>query len=160
MAFEKRSLEMWIDRAVHLAQEGMLRGDGGPFGALVVDGREVIGQAWNQVLVRKDPTAHAEVLAIREAAARQASPHLHGCLLFTSCEPCPMCLAAAYWAHLDGVWYAAGHEDAEAAGFDDAFIYQDLCRPPADRRLALQRLLRDEAVTLFETWKRRGGILY
>ena len=137
-----------------------MRGDGGPFGALVVHGGEVIGRAWNQVLLRKDPTAHAEVLAIREAAARLAGPHLRGCLLFTSCEPCPMCLAAAYWARLDGIWYAAGREDAGAAGFDDAFLYEDLCRPPAERRVPMRRLPTAGALTLFQEWKDRGGLLY
>ncbi len=140
--------------AIGLAAKGVERGDGGPFGALVVRDNEVIGRAWNQVLVRHDPTAHAEVLAIREACARIASPHLEGCRLFTSCEPCPMCLAAAYWARLGRIWYAADRRDAEAIGFDDAFIYRELILPPEHRRLPMEPLLRGPALEVFESWRR------
>jgi len=139
--------------AIRLAQEKMRAGQGGPFGAVIVYRGQIIARGWNQVPATKDPTAHAEMVAIREACRHLDDFRLAGCELYTSCEPCPMCLSAAYWARLDRLYFAAGRRDAASAGFDDEFLYQEIGRPFVERKLSTTQLLRDEALPAFEEWK-------
>jgi guanine deaminase len=141
-----------IRRAIALSAEHMAAGAGGPFGAVIALDGEIVGEGWNQVTSTNDPTAHAEVVAIRAAARRLDRFSLAGAELYTSCEPCPMCLAAAYWARLDGIWYASTREDAAAIGFDDALIYAEIGLPVEARQLKMTPLLRAEAVAVFEAW--------
>ncbi len=138
--------------AIRLALEHSAAGDGGPFGAVVVRGEEIVGRGWNQVVATHDPTAHAEVMAIRAAGARLGTFDLGGCEIYASCEPCPMCLAAIHWARLDRLYYAATAADAAAAGFDDAAIARELRLPANRRRLPSQTGLRDEALEAFRRW--------
>lgn len=144
--------EYFIRRAVKIGREGMRAGRGGPFGAIVVQAGKVIGESSNCVTSTMDPTAHAEVMAIREACLNLNAFQLTGCTLYTSCEPCPMCLGAIYWARLDSVYFAAYHSDAAKADFDDSFIYSELDKEPENRRIPMKQLLRDEGISLFEEW--------
>lgn len=141
-----------LRRAIALSRGKMLAGAGGPFGAIVARGDEVLAEGWNQVTTHCDPTAHAEVVALRGAAARLQQFSLAGCVLYTSCEPCPMCLAAAYWARIDRIVFAATRADAAAGGFDDAFLYEELARPLAQRQLPMAQALHDEAAEVFTDW--------
>lgn len=141
-----------LRRAIALSREKMLAGQGGPFGAVVARGGEVLAEGWNQVTPACDPTAHAEIVALRGAAARLRDYSLAGCVLYTSCEPCPMCLAAAYWARVDRIVFAATHADAAAGGFDDAFLYEELARSPDQRRLPMRQALHAEAAAVFSDW--------
>jgi guanine deaminase len=151
----------FIQRAIALAAEHMRAKDGGPFGAIIVRENKIIASGWNQVTTSNDPTAHAEVTAIRAAAARLGSFVLSGCVLYTSCEPCPMCLGAAYWARVERIVFAATRTDAAGAGFDDEELYRELALPPTTRKLPMQQILRDKAVEVFEEWKRMPGkIMY
>ena len=151
----------FMGEAIELAAAAVRRGDGGPFGALVVIGGEVVGRGWNRVLADCDPTAHAEVLAIRDATRRQETVHLRGATLYTSCEPCPMCLSAAYWAHIERICYAATASDAAALGFDDRFILEQLRLPPGERRVRMQPMLRERALAVFRQWRESArGRLY
>jgi len=151
----------FIQRAIQLAAEHMRAKDGGPFGALVVRENKIIAGGWNKVTSSNDPTAHAEITAIRAAAARLGTFVLGGCVLYTSCEPCPMCLGAAYWARVERIVFAATRTDAAGAGFDDEELYRELSLPPAERKLSMQQILRDKAVEVFEEWKRMPGkIMY
>jgi guanine deaminase len=140
--------------AIDLAAEHMRAGDGGPFGAVISRGHEVIVRGWNKVTSSNDPTAHAEITAIRAAAAALNSFQLRGCVLYCSCEPCPMCLGAAYWARLDRIVFAGTRADASAAGFDDAEIYTELSLPPFERKLPMQQLMRERTVEVFSEWLR------
>lgn len=142
----------FMRRAIELSRLHMEAGAGGPFGAVVVKDGRILAEGWNRVTSGHDPTAHAEVVAIREACARLGTFELKGCEIFTSCEPCPMCLAAIYWARLDRIWYANGQADAAAIQFDDAWLYHEVALPLADRSLPLVQLLRDEALTVFQAW--------
>lgn len=145
--------ERWLREAIALARSGMERNDGGPFGCVIVKNDEVIGRGNNRVTSTNDPTAHAEVVAIREACRKLGSFQLDGCTLYTSCEPCPMCLGAIYWARPDRVVFAATREDAADAGFDDQLIYDELPLPPEQRRIPTEaRVLRDEAQAVFKAW--------
>ena len=137
--------------AIALAQDNVARG-GGPFGAVVARGGEVVATGVNRVTADCDPTAHAEVRAIRAAAARLGTFDLRGCELFSSCEPCPMCLGAVYWARLDRLFYASTKADAAGAGFDDSFIYDEMPLRPDERSLQSVQMLRDEAARVFEAW--------
>lgn len=137
--------------AIALAQDNVTRG-GGPFGAVVARGGEVVATGVNRVTADCDPTAHAEVRAIRAAAARLGTFDLRGCELFSSCEPCPMCLGAVYWARLDRLFYASTKADAAGAGFDDSFIYDEMPLRPDERSLPSVQMLRDEAARVFEAW--------
>lgn len=137
--------------AIALAQDNVARG-GGPFGAVVARDGEVVATGVNRVTADCDPTAHAEVRAIRAAAARLGTFDLRGCELFSSCEPCPMCLGAVYWARLDRLFYASTKADAAGAGFDDSFIYDEMPLRPDERSLPSVQMLRDEAARVFETW--------
>ena len=132
--------------------KGVENSEGGPFGCVIVKDGKVIGRGNNRVTSRNDPTAHAEILAIREACAYLGSHQLTGCVLYTSCEPCPMCLGAIYWARPDKVFYSATKEDAASSGFDDHFIYKEINLPPQDRSIEFQQLGREEALRAFKAW--------
>ncbi|MEX0589620.1 MAG: nucleoside deaminase [Xanthobacteraceae bacterium] len=134
----------FMGMALALACKNAASAEGGPFGAIVVFDGKVVGEGRNQVTATNDPTAHAEVVAIREAGKRLDRFDLKGCELFTSCEPCPMCLAAAYWARVDRVVYAATQHEAAAAGFDDAFLYEELAKPIDTRSLRIVRVTTDD----------------
>jgi tRNA(Arg) A34 adenosine deaminase TadA len=142
----------FMAEAIRLSHKGMRGGSGGPFGALVVRRGEVIGRGHNRVLESADPTAHAEITAIRAASRRLGAFHLEGCVLYTTCEPCPMCLAAAYWARIDRIVYANTRRDAAAIGFSDAFIYEELGRAVARRSLPMKRIMGAEARAAFDEW--------
>ena len=142
----------FLRRAIQLATENVASGSGGPFGAVLVRDGCIVGEGANSVTTICDPTAHAEVNAIRAAARALGSFSLAGCQLYTSCEPCPMCLAAAYWARVDAIVYGASAADAARAGFDDALFYAELARPAAERQVPSQQLLADEAWASFAAW--------
>lgn len=138
-------------RAIRLSEESVKNG-GGPFGAVIAKDGEVVAEASNCVTLHCDPTAHAEVSAIRKAAEKMKTFDLSGCSIYTSCEPCPMCLGAIYWAHLDKIFYANDRKDAAAIGFDDDFIYKELELAPEKRKKPSEILLRDEASKVFRMW--------
>ncbi len=142
----------FMDTAIEISQKGMQSNQGGPFGAVVVKDGKVIGRGNNQVTSTDDPTAHAEVVAIRDACKNLGTFQLSGCELYTSCEPCPMCLGAIYWSRPDKVYYANTRQDAAAIGFDDEFIYQELDKSIDARKIPFQQLDRDEAIKVFEAW--------
>lgn len=144
-------------RAIALSREKMRDGEGGPFGAVVVSGGRVVAEGWNQVTSRNDPTAHAEIVAIREACRTLGRYSLEGCVIYSSCEPCPMCLAAIHWARLDRVYYANSAEDAGAIGFDDAALYREFARPRTKRSIPAERILSEEARAVFEEWAADPG---
>ena len=141
--------------AIKLSAESVQSG-GGPFGAVIVRNGEIIARGENRVTVCNDPTAHAEVSAIREAAARMGTYDLSGCEIYSSCEPCPMCLGAIYWARLDRLYYAGTRADAANVGFDDAHIYEELPLDPSQRELPTESLLREEAQRVFEAWAEKA----
>lgn len=141
----------FMKRAIELANHSIQNG-GGPFGAVVVKDNEIVATGANRVTVIKDPTAHAEVIAIREACLKLATFDLSGCVIYTSCEPCPMCLSAMYWAHIDGYFYANTASDAAQIGFDDAFIYKELNEVRELRHLKSTQIMRDEAIRTFKEW--------
>ncbi len=143
----------YMRQAIALSRQHMRAGHGGPFGAVVVMNGKVIGEGWNQVTSSNDPTAHAEVVAIRAACKQLGRFDLRGSTLYTSCEPCPMCLASTYWARIDKVYYANTQADAAAIDFDDAFLYRELALPMDKRSLPCQPLLREEAITVFDEWR-------
>lgn len=143
--FDLGRAEGFMRRAIELGRAGAEAGDGGPFGAVVVRAGEIIAEGWNRVVAENDPTAHGEVRAIRAAGRELKSFRLEGCELYTSGEPCPMCLGACYWARLDRVFYGFGVGEAAQAGFDDGFIYEELGRPRGERRLRLIQVLGKEA---------------
>jgi tRNA(Arg) A34 adenosine deaminase TadA len=142
----------FLRSAIALAIENVATGKGGPFAAVIVRDDRIVGEGANSVTATNDPTAHAEVNAIRAAAKALGTFTLAGCELYTSCEPCPMCLAAAYWARIDAVYYGASAADAARAGFDDAFLYAELRKTSADRKLRATQLLGDEAWASFAAW--------
>jgi tRNA(Arg) A34 adenosine deaminase TadA len=142
----------YLIRAIELAKRGMESGLGGPFGALVVRGDEVLAEACNQVTSSHDPTAHAEIGAIRAACRLIGDFSLAGCEIYSSCEPCPMCLSAIHWARLDTLYFAASRVDAANIGFDDELLYLELARPSAERKLATHQALRDDAVRVMQGW--------
>ena len=139
--------------AIRLSRQKMRANQGGPFGALVVRRGQVVGRGWNQVTSTNDPTAHAEVMAIRAACRRLKTFQLDDCELYASCEPCPMCLAAIYWARLRKVYYANTRRDAARINFEDDFIYREIARPVSRRKIPMQQLLRGEALKVFAEWK-------
>jgi guanine deaminase len=142
-------------RAIALALENVRTARGGPFAALVAKQGNVIGEGANSVTATNDPTAHAEVVAIRAACRALGTFQLIDCELYTTCEPCPMCLGAIYWARPARVFYAGVAADAADAGFDDAFIYEELRRPPEGRRIPMTQLMREEALAIFAAWKQQ-----
>jgi guanine deaminase len=147
--------EAFMAEAIRLATESVTSGKGGPFGAVVVKDGRIIGRGTNGVTLHNDPTAHAEVTAIRDACRRLGEHHLSGCELYVSCMPCPMCLSACYWARIERVYYAAHAEDAAAAGFDDVLIAQELGLPPASRRLPLLHVDVDDALAPLRLWQEK-----
>ena len=154
-------IKKFMKKAISLAEENLKTNAGGPFGAVVVKDGEIIGKGGNRVTSQNDPTAHAEIVAIREAAKNLGSFDLSGCEIFTSCEPCPMCLGAIYWARLDRLYYAATKDDAAKADFDDSFIYEEISKPKDQRKLQSIQLMREDAVKVFEEWiKKEDKIPY
>jgi guanine deaminase len=149
--------ERFLRQAIDVGTTGARGGHGGPFGAVVVEEGRVLASCHNEVVSRNDPSAHAEVLAIRAACAARGSFQLDGCDLYASCEPCPMCLGALYWARPRAVYFAATRAEAAAVGFDDAFIYEELERPPEARRLPLQRIALSGADEPFRIWQGLAG---
>src|SRR5438105_11135028 len=141
--------------AIRLSIQMMRRGKGGPFGAVVVKGKRIVGRGCNQVTSANDPTAHAEIVAIREACRRLKTFQLDGCDLYTSCEPCPMCLAAIYWARIRSVVYGNSRKDAARIAFDDDFIYREVALPLGRRKLRMKQLLHREALKAFHEWDRK-----
>lgn len=146
-------IDPFMQHAIQLAETNMRAGKGGPFGAIIVKNNQIIAEGWNCVTSSNDPTAHAEIVAIRKACTVLNSFSLAGCTLYTSCEPCPMCLAAIYWAHLDRVYYAATRDDAAAIGFDDAAIYQELGKSFAQRSIPFEQMMRQQALAPFKQWQ-------
>jgi guanine deaminase len=145
--------DTFMARAIALSLENVRQGAGGPFAAIVVKDGQVIAERANAVTTTNDPTAHAEVLAIREACRKLQSFDLQGCEIYTSCEPCPMCLGAIYWARPARVYFANSAADAARAGFDDAFIYQEISRPHPERRIPMIQLAHDGALAAFRAWQ-------
>ncbi len=145
--------DFFLRQTFQLAREGMTTNQGGPFGSLVVRDGKIVGRGYNQVTSTNDPTAHAEVVAIRDACRNLGTFQLEGCTLYASCEPCPMCLGAIYWARPSRIVYGAFHSDAAGAGFDDQFIYEELDKPREERKIPMQQLLREEANAVFQEWE-------
>ncbi len=143
--------ERFLLEAIRLADESIANG-GGPFGAVLVKDGEIVGRGTNRVTQNNDPTAHAEVLAIRDACRSLDDFQLTGCELYVNCEPCPMCLAAAYWARVDAVYYAANADDAAEVGFDDVVIRNEILHSPSERKLAMKQALREQALPTFARW--------
>ncbi len=144
----------FMRRAIALATENVRSGRGGPFGALIVRNGQIIAEAANSVTTTNDPTAHAEVSAIRLACQKLEAYRLSGCVIYTSCEPCPMCFAAIYWAHLDAIYYGNTSAEAARVDFDDALLYRELAAPPEARKIPSEQLLANEAWESFEVWQR------
>lgn len=142
-----------MDAAIALADENIKSG-GGPFGAVIVKNGEIVSRGTNRVTSENDPTAHAEVQAIRNACSKMGTFDLSGCEIYTSCEPCPMCFSAIYWAHIDKIYYAANHEDAARAGFDDAFIYDEIKKLPSERFVSFTKIDRPNYLEPFVNWKK------
>jgi guanine deaminase len=145
--------KIYMKRAIELAQQGMESNEGGPFGCVIVKSSEIIAEGNNRVTSENDPTAHAEIVAIRRACKVLGDFQLTGCDIYTSCEPCPMCLGAIYWARPQRIFYAGTRQDASNAGFDDDFIYKELDLSPENRNIPTLQLLRSEAKIVFERWK-------
>ena len=150
------SQKNFMRQAIQLAKDGMLSGAGGPFGCVIVKDGKIVGQGSNRVLTTQDPTAHAEVVAIRDACKNLNHFQLEGCELYASCEPCPMCLGAIYWARPDRVFFACTKEDAADIGFDDELIYREIEIKPSKRKIPMENLLREESLEAFELWKEKG----
>jgi tRNA(Arg) A34 adenosine deaminase TadA len=151
----------FMRRAIELAVENVRLKRGGPFGAVVVKNGQIIAEGTNLVTTTNDPTAHAEVVSIRQACAALKNFQLDGCDLYTSCEPCPMCLGAIYWARAARVFYGGTHKDAAAYGFDDSFIYQQMRLPVDQRQIPMKQLLGEEALEGFLEWRRSAEkVLY
>lgn len=144
----------FLRRAIDLAVENVRSGRGGPFGAVIVAADALIAEGANEVTLTGDPTAHAEIVAIRAACRRLGRFDLRGCEIYASCEPCPMCLAAIYWARLDRLCFGATHKDAAAAGFDDSYIYTQVSLRPRERTLPTEHVLTDAAQLPFAEWRR------
>ena len=149
---DQDSHHLYMQRAAEISRQKMLAGEGGPFGAGVVRDDSIIGEGWNRVTSTADPTAHAEIVAIRDACSRVGSFTLEGALIYTSCEPCPMCLAAIWWARISRIYYANTRNDAARIGFDDAEIYQEVTRDLTDRRIPLVHCPNQEAVQAMREW--------
>lgn len=145
----------FMRQAIALAVENVKNG-GGPFGAVIVKDGRVVATGVNRVVPNNDPTAHAEVNAIRAACVRLGTFNLSGCVLYTSCEPCPMCLGAIYWAHIDKIYYGATQHDAAAVDFDDSFIYRELELEPSERNKPVENILHDEAQAPFDVWRNKA----
>lgn len=145
----------FMRQAIALAV-GNVKNGGGPFGAVIVKDGRVVATGVNRVVPDNDPTAHAEVNAIRAACVKMGTFNLSGCVLYTSCEPCPMCLGAIYWAHIDKIYYGATQYDAAAVDFDDSFIYRELELKPAERNKPVENILHNEALAPFDAWRSKA----
>jgi guanine deaminase len=151
----------FMERAITLALENVQKAQGGPFGAVIVKDNEIIAEGVNLVTATHDPTAHAEIVAIRRACAKLNSFQLKGCLLYTSCEPCPMCFGAVYWARPEALYFGATKADAAAIGFDDSFIYEEIARDYSLRSIPMTQMMPDRAREVFVAWeKSRSKISY
>ncbi|MES2811320.1 MAG: nucleoside deaminase [Bacteroidota bacterium] len=146
----------FMNEAIEQSRYGMKNNEGGPFGAVIIKEGKVIGRGNNRVTSSNDPTAHAEVVAIRDACKNLNSFQLDGCVLYTSCEPCPMCLGAIYWARPDKVFYANTREDAANIGFDDDLIYNEINVPLSDRKIEFEQINREEALKVFQEWSEKS----
>jgi len=144
--FMLRAIELSISSA---------NGTGGPFGCVIVKDDKIIAEGSNKVTFSNDPTAHAEIVAIREACKKLNTFNLSGCDLYASCEPCPMCLSAIYWSHVDNIFYANTREDAKKINFDDSLIYSEISKKNEDRKIPIKQMLRDEAIKAFEIWNKK-----
>ena len=149
------SQQQYMQRAIELSREHMNLGHGGPFGAVIVKNGKIIGEGWNQVTSANDPTAHAEVSAIRSACKNLNHFELDGAEIYTSCEPCPMCLSAIYWARIDKIYYANTRKDAADIQFDDDLIYQEIPKDITARKIPMIQLLRDQAKQVFSEWENK-----
>jgi guanine deaminase len=147
----------FMARAIQLSLENVQSGAGGPFGAVVVKDNEIIAEAANRVVLENDPTAHAEVVAIRRACKKLNAFQLQGCEIYASCEPCPMCLGAIYWARLSRVYFANVDADAARIGFDDSLIYRELSQPHAQRKIPMVQMMREEALAAFRAWENKAN---
>ncbi len=145
----------FMQRAIDLAEKGINSNSGGPFGAVVVKDDKIIAEGFNKVTSTNDPTAHAEIVAIKEACKKLGSFQLDDCIIYTSCEPCPMCLGAIYWARPKKVYYACNRDDAAAIDFDDQFIYDELKKQIGDRQISFKSLMRIEALKVFKKWNKK-----
>ncbi len=141
-----------MERAISLSREHMSLGHGGPFGAVIVKEGKIVAEGWNTVASSNDPTAHAEVEAIRKACQALNNFDLSNCEIYTSCEPCPMCLAAIYWARISKIYYANTREDAAKINFDDEFLYQEITKPLNQRKIPTSQINRDDAIKVFQEW--------
>jgi len=146
----------FMREAIRLSFQMVRRGEGGPFGAVVVKSGRIVGRGCNRVTSLNDPTAHAEIIAIREACRRLTTFQLEGCDLYASCEPCPMCLSAIYWARIRGVFYGNTRKDAATIAFDDALIYREVALPIGRRKLQMKQVLRKEALKAFAAWEQKS----
>lgn len=147
--------ETFLREAIRLSKEKMEADEGGPFGAVVVKDGKIVGRGWNRVVTANDPTAHAEVEAIRAACSALGTFSLAGCEIYASCEPCPMCLSAIYWARLDALYFAASRNDAADAGFDDALLYKEVSKDWKFRTLETRQHLTEDAQKVFTRWKNK-----
>jgi guanine deaminase len=147
----------FMARAIQLSLDNVLSGNGGPFGAVIVKDGEIIAEGVNRVTATNDPTAHAEVTAIREACARLGVFDLDGCEMYTSCEPCPMCLGAIYWARLARIFYGNVASDAAEIGFDDSFIYREFAQPVSARSIPMVEMMREQALAAFRAWQHKSN---
>ena len=145
----------FMARAIQLSVENVQSGRGGPFGAVVVRDGSIIGEAANQVTSANDPTAHAEILAIRAACKKLGVFELVGCEIYTSCEPCPMCLGAIYWARLSRIFFGNADADASNIGFDDSLIYREMAKPHSQRKIPMIQIMREEALAAFRAWENK-----
>ena len=144
--------EKFMNIAIELSKRGISGNSGGPFGAVVVKGDKILGKGFNQVASKKDPTAHAEIMAIRAACAKLRTFDLSDCQMYTSCEPCPMCLGAIYWAKINQIYYGNSRENAASIGFDDHFIYKQMCGIPENRSLSMIQISQEQAFAIFKLW--------
>ena len=144
-----------MKQAINLSEKNMLSDKGGPFGAVITKNGKIISEGWNQVTSSNDPTAHAEVMAIRNACEKLGTFDLSGYEIYTSCEPCPMCLSAIYWARLEKIYYANTREDAAKIDFDDEFLYQEVKKPLNERKIPCEQILREEAQLVFKKWEEK-----
>jgi guanine deaminase len=147
----------FMARAIELSIENVRAGRGGPFAAVIVKGGEIIAEGGNAVTSANDPTAHAEIMAIREACRKLGTFELEDCEMYATCEPCPMCLGAIYWARVARVYFAAVSADASEAGFDGSFIYREIARPREERKIPMIPLMREEALAAFREWRAKGN---
>lgn len=145
----------FMNKAIERSLYGMNNNYGGPFGAVIVKNGEIIAEGYNNVTSSNDPTAHAEITAIRNACKKLNTFDLSGCDLYTSCEPCPMCLSAIYWARINKIYYANTKEDAAKINFDDDFIYQEFKKERGERTIPVEQLCREEAIKVFEDWSKK-----